>query len=86
MKVVIARGVIFTSFEKSVTEKAERMMGATIARAKSSPSPWFFLINLWEKYAVPGILYGTESTPLSLSTPNKLESIQITFVAKNAVI
>ena len=86
MKVVIAKGVIFTLFEKSVTEKAERMMGATIARAKSSPSPWFFLINLWEKYAVPGILNGKESTPLSIATLNKLESIQITFVAKNAVI
>ena len=72
----MARGVFFTAFEKAVTEKAERMMGATLARAKSSPSPWNFLINLWEKYAVPGILYRTESTPLSIVTLNKLESIQ----------
>lgn len=78
----IARGVFFASFEKSVVEKAERMMGATLSRARSSPNPWFFLINLWQKYAIPGILYSTESTPLSVTTINKLDSIQRELVVK----
>ena len=82
VKVEIARGVLFNAFEKAVIEKAERMMGATLSRAKTSPSPWYFLINLWEKYAVPGILYGTESTPLSVATVNKLESVQRELIVR----
>ena len=78
----IVRDTFFASFEKAVVDKAERMMGATLARAKSSPSPWFFLLNLWQKYTVPGILYGTESTPLSMGTINRLDSIQRDLVMK----
>ena len=78
----IVRDTFFASFEKAVVDKVERMMGATLARAKSSPSPWFFLLNLWQKYTVPGILYGTESTPLSMGTINRLDSIQRDLVMK----
>ena len=78
----IVRDTFFASFEKAVVDKVERMMGATLARAKSSPSPWFFLVNLWQKYTVPGILYGTESTPLSMGTINRLDSIQRDLVMK----
>ena len=78
----IVRDTFFASFEKAVVDKVERMMGATLARAKSNPSPWFFLLNLWQKYTVPGILYGTESTPLSMGTINRLDSIQRDLVMK----
>ena len=63
-------------FESSLIEKAEAMKGATLAKSRTSPSPWHFLKNLWEKYAVPGIVYGTESTPVSIKTISRLDKIQ----------
>ena len=76
VKVEIVRGIFFASCEKAAVKKTERMVGATLASAKLSPSPWFFLVNLWEEYDVPGILYTTESTPLSMATINRLDGIQ----------
>ena len=55
---------------------------ATLAKARTSPSPWHFLKNLWEKYAVPGIVYGTESTPISFKTLAKLDRIQNQLVLR----
>ena len=44
MKVEIVRGIFFASCEKAAVKKTERMVGATLASAKLSPSPWFFLV------------------------------------------
>ena len=82
VKVEIPRGVFLANFEASLVEKAEAMKGATLAKARTSPSPWHFLKNLWEKYAVPGIVYGTESTPVSLKTISRLDRIQNELVLR----
>ena len=76
VKVEIPRGIFLGGFETVILEKAEAMRCATLVKAKTSPSPWHFLCNLWEKYAVPGIIYGTESTPVSQRTMNRLDAIQ----------
>ena len=78
----IPRGIFLAGFENCLIEKAEAMKGATLAKARTSPSPWHFLLNLWEKYAVPGIVYGTESTPVSLKTMAKLDRIQNELVVR----
>ena len=69
-------------FEASLIERAEAMRVATLAKARTSPSPWHFLRNLWEKYAVPAIVYGTESTPISFKTLTKLDRIQNQLVLR----
>ena len=76
MRVEFPRGIFFRAYEEVVIQKAKGIKLGSLTKASSSPSPWYFLINLWEKMGLPAILYGIESTCLSISGIKTLERIQ----------
>ena len=76
VKLEFPRGIFFRAFEESLIQKAKGVKLGSLTKAGSSPSPWFFLINLWEKMGLPAILYGIEATSISASGINTLERIQ----------
>ena len=57
----------FRAFEDMEIVKAkEEVKLGLVTKASSSPSPWDFLLNR-ERMGLPAILYGIESTCLSVS-------------------
>jgi len=76
VKLEFPRGIFFRAFEDTVLQKAKGVKLGSLTKANSSPRPWYFLINLWENMGLPAILYGTESTCLSVSGIKTLERIQ----------
>ena len=78
VKLEFPRGIFFRAFEETLIQKAKGVKLGSLKKASSSPSPWFFLINQWEKMGLPAILYGIEATSISAS------GINIQYSRKNS--
>ena len=66
--------------EKKVEEKIRGFKSSIIIQAKSSPDPFKCMQILWDKFAMPSLMYGIQPCPISRKGITNLDLIQSKMV------
>ena len=65
----------YKEYEQVILKKAKKYLNLIRIKSRAFPDPGYAVYHLWHSVALPSILYGIESTAISVRTQTTLESI-----------